>query len=109
MALQNGSEFAYTALSQFWPSVKFTNQRKAINGSMSWVGYSIGVGAGANATAAPVVDRFRWEDGCIVEHVCGSSPAPSTYLGTLLHLGANLVFHSGTRERFSLATMVPYR
>lgn len=34
-----------------------------IQGNMSWVNYKAGA-------MGEIVDRFRWEGGCIAEHVC---------------------------------------
>ncbi|KAK4151655.1 hypothetical protein C8A00DRAFT_16974 [Chaetomidium leptoderma] len=58
---KNGSASAWGILSPFWDSSSTTYIRSKIDGNMSWVNYRAG-GIGE------VVDRFRWEGGCIAEH-----------------------------------------
>lgn len=59
---QNGSDSAWSILSPIWASQILTSQRTTFHGSQSWLEYE-------NAVLGKVVDRFRWEGGCIVEHV----------------------------------------
>ncbi|OAL44953.1 hypothetical protein IQ07DRAFT_549336 [Pyrenochaeta sp. DS3sAY3a] len=58
---QNGSDSAWGILSPIWAAQNFTAQRTAFDFPQSWVGYT-------SAAFGPIVDRFRWEGGCIVEH-----------------------------------------
>ncbi|AEO59472.1 hypothetical protein MYCTH_2307822 [Thermothelomyces thermophilus ATCC 42464] len=57
---QNGFKSAWDILSPFWDSSPTTYLRHTIDGDMSWVNYRSSFGQ--------IVDRFRWEGGCIVEH-----------------------------------------
>lgn len=59
---QNGSQAAFDFLAPIWPSTNITFQRKLFRGDMGWVNYN-------NSGFGEIIDRFRWEDGCIVEHV----------------------------------------
>ncbi|XP_014554214.1 hypothetical protein COCVIDRAFT_28721 [Bipolaris victoriae FI3] len=56
----NGSAAAWEALSPFWNTANMTAKRNTFISPMSWVNYDSSLG--------DVVDRFRWEGGCIVEH-----------------------------------------
>ncbi|EMD94632.1 hypothetical protein COCC4DRAFT_43517 [Bipolaris maydis ATCC 48331] len=56
----NGSTAAWEVLSPFWNTANITAKRDAFISPMSWVNYDSDFG--------DVVDRFRWEGGCIVEH-----------------------------------------
>ncbi|KAH6842184.1 hypothetical protein B0I37DRAFT_447696 [Chaetomium sp. MPI-CAGE-AT-0009] len=60
-AAQNGSQSAWDILSPFWDRSSHTYLRSTIKDNMSWVNYRSG-GFGE------VVDRFRWDAGCIAEH-----------------------------------------
>ncbi|KAK4096957.1 hypothetical protein N658DRAFT_562110 [Parathielavia hyrcaniae] len=60
-AARNGSESAWSILSPFWDGMQHTLLQSTIRGNMSWVNYKAG-GFGE------IVDRFRWEAGCIAEH-----------------------------------------
>ncbi|KAI1135524.1 hypothetical protein F5Y05DRAFT_416198 [Hypoxylon sp. FL0543] len=61
LAGANGPDAALNFLSTIWDTVNFTNPRTAFRGNQGWLSYDAsGVGA--------IVDRFRWEAGCIVEH-----------------------------------------
>lgn len=51
---------AFNDLSQLWPPMNITVLRIAFKGDTGWLNYL------ANGTE--VVDRYRWESGCIVEH-----------------------------------------
>lgn len=59
---RNGSASAWSILSPIWQSISHTYLRSTIKGDMSWVNYRA-------AGLGEVVDRFRWEAGCIAEHV----------------------------------------
>ncbi|KAF3032403.1 hypothetical protein E8E11_001609 [Didymella keratinophila] len=58
---QNGSDSAWSILSPIWASQNITPLRTTFQGNQSWLEYD-------NAAFGRVVDRFRWEHGCIVEH-----------------------------------------
>jgi hypothetical protein len=60
---KNGAASAWDILSPIWQGISHAYIRSTIEGNMSWVNYKAG-GMGN------IVDRFRWEDGCIAEHVC---------------------------------------
>ncbi|EAU89753.1 hypothetical protein CC1G_07478 [Coprinopsis cinerea okayama7 len=57
---QNGFDFAWNILSPFWNTQSLTPLRDTYRHPQGWVNYRSGFGE--------VVDRFRWEGGCIVEH-----------------------------------------
>lgn len=59
---QNGSDSAWSILSPIWASQNITPLRTTFQGTQSWLNYN-------NSVFGEVVDRFRWEGGCIVEHV----------------------------------------
>lgn len=59
---QNGSDSAWSILSPIWAAQNITPLRTTFQGTQSWLEYD-------NALFGRVVDRFRWEGGCIVEHV----------------------------------------
>ncbi|KXJ88090.1 hypothetical protein Micbo1qcDRAFT_207365 [Microdochium bolleyi] len=56
----NGSAAAWNVLSPIWPGLNITVFNTTFRGNMGWLNYTSDFGA--------VVDRFRWEGGCIVEH-----------------------------------------
>ncbi|KAH7011145.1 hypothetical protein EDB80DRAFT_571490 [Ilyonectria destructans] len=57
----DGPNAALDVLGPIWPSLNITVLRTTFKGNMGWLNYNVsGLGE--------VVDRFRWEDGCIVEH-----------------------------------------
>ncbi|KAF3048397.1 hypothetical protein E8E12_011763 [Didymella heteroderae] len=58
---QNGSDSAWSILSPIWASQNITPLRTTFQDTQSWLEYD-------NAAFGRVVDRFRWEGGCIVEH-----------------------------------------
>ncbi|KAK4458561.1 hypothetical protein QBC42DRAFT_300162 [Cladorrhinum samala] len=58
---QNGAASAWNILSPIWGGIQHNLIRSTITGNMSWVNYN-GGGFGT------IVDRFRWEGGCIAEH-----------------------------------------
>jgi hypothetical protein len=59
---KNGSASAWGILSPIWQGITHTYIRSTMKGNMSWLNYKAsGLG--------DVVDRFRWEAGCIAEHV----------------------------------------
>ncbi|KAK0702421.1 hypothetical protein B0T21DRAFT_266549, partial [Apiosordaria backusii] len=58
---QNGHASAWNILGNMWQGIQHRYIRSTIRGNMSWVNYSApGFGT--------IVDRFRWEGGCIAEH-----------------------------------------
>ena len=69
---QNGAQWALNLLSGFWPSQRITVRRTLYRNNTSWLNYD--GSAGSN-----IIDRYRWEGGCIVEHV--SFPT-QVFLGT---------------------------
>jgi hypothetical protein len=74
-AARNGSASAWSILSPIWDGMSHTYLRSTINGNMSWVNYRAG-GFGE------VVDRFRWEAGCIAEHVSSQGKIPYANYGS---------------------------
>ncbi|CAI4213646.1 unnamed protein product [Parascedosporium putredinis] len=66
---QNGFMSAWNILSGIWGGISKTLIGTAYDADMSWVNYQAsGLGT--------IVDRFRWEGGCIAEHVrIQSTPA----------------------------------
>lgn len=60
--VNNGSDAAWDALSPFWNTAGLVPLRKAFLFPQGWVNYN-------TTSFGEVVDRFRWEGGCIVEHV----------------------------------------
>ncbi|KAK5657945.1 hypothetical protein OQA88_2497 [Cercophora sp. LCS_1] len=58
---QNGAKSAWDILSGLWHSWEHRYRRSLIRENMSWVEY--------DAIGMTIVDRFRWEGGCIAEHV----------------------------------------
>jgi predicted SnoaL-like aldol condensation-catalyzing enzyme len=64
-AAQNGFDSAWNILSPIWGSQNITPLRTAFKYPQSWLNYRSGFGE--------VVDRYRWEGGCIVEHVSCAS------------------------------------
>ncbi|KAF2665564.1 hypothetical protein BT63DRAFT_448186 [Microthyrium microscopicum] len=58
---KNGSASAWGILSPIWDNTKHTYIRSTFKSPMSWVNYKSG-GMGE------IVDRFRWDGGCIAEH-----------------------------------------
>ncbi|KXT17415.1 hypothetical protein AC579_5708 [Pseudocercospora musae] len=61
-AAQNGFDSAWDILSPIWAEQNITAQRTAFEYPQSWLGYH-------NVEFGDVVDRYRWDGGCIVEHV----------------------------------------
>lgn len=74
-AAQNGSDSAWNILSPIWGSQTITPLRTAFKAPQSWLNYRTG-------SFGEVVDRYRWEGGCIVEHVSHGvvQPGPSNIL-----------------------------
>ena len=58
---ENGFSNALDILGPIWGNQQLTLLRSHFEGNMSWVNYQSSFGN--------IVDRFRWEAGCIVEHV----------------------------------------
>ncbi|KAH7389961.1 hypothetical protein BKA66DRAFT_414242 [Pyrenochaeta sp. MPI-SDFR-AT-0127] len=69
-AAQNGFDSAWNILSPIWGSQNLTPLRTAFKHPQSWVNYRSGFGE--------IVDRFRWEGGCIVEHWDQGERFPTT-------------------------------
>lgn len=59
-AARNGAQFAFDFLSPIWPSQRITVIRTLFRGNQGWLNYRNSFGT--------IVDRYRWERGCIVEH-----------------------------------------
>ncbi|PGH06940.1 hypothetical protein AJ79_06414 [Helicocarpus griseus UAMH5409] len=57
----DGPNAALDALGPFWGSLQITVLGTAFEGDMGWLNYRSNI-------AGEVVDRYRWEAGCIVEH-----------------------------------------
>ncbi|KAI5855070.1 hypothetical protein GGS23DRAFT_445888 [Durotheca rogersii] len=57
---QNGAQNALNILGPIWGSQSITVLATKFEGPMSWLNYRSGFGT--------IVDRYRWEDGCIIEH-----------------------------------------
>jgi hypothetical protein len=57
MARTGGPKEALNILGGIWCNQNFRNAKSAFRGDMGYVAYN------------NIVDRFRWKDGCITEHV----------------------------------------
>ncbi|RYP89439.1 hypothetical protein DL770_004409 [Monosporascus sp. CRB-9-2] len=57
---ENGAKAAWDILSPIWGSQSITVLRTKFEGDQGWLNYRSGFGT--------IVDRFRWEGGCIAEH-----------------------------------------
>ncbi|CAG8959475.1 hypothetical protein HYFRA_00001373 [Hymenoscyphus fraxineus] len=57
---EDGFDAAWDVLSPIWPTVEITPIRQTFISPQGWVNY--------NTSFGTVVDRFRWEGGCIAEH-----------------------------------------
>ncbi|KAH7305879.1 hypothetical protein B0I35DRAFT_516130 [Stachybotrys elegans] len=58
---EDGPDAALDFLGPVWPGIQITVLRTKFQGDQGWLNYQAsGIGT--------VVDRFRWESGCIVEH-----------------------------------------
>ncbi|USP74808.1 hypothetical protein yc1106_02082 [Curvularia clavata] len=68
--VKNGSDAAWDALSPFWNTAGIVPLRKAFLFPQGWVNYN-------TSGFGEVVDRFRWEGGCIVEHWDQNETFPS--------------------------------
>ncbi|MBE3044730.1 hypothetical protein IMZ48_19645 [Candidatus Bathyarchaeota archaeon] len=71
---QNGFANALDILGPFWGGQQLTLLQTHFEGNMSWVNYQSSLGN--------IVDRFRWEAGCIVEHVSDLPSPVSTVAGS---------------------------
>ncbi|KAF4624602.1 hypothetical protein G7Y89_g13569 [Cudoniella acicularis] len=60
-AKANGPDAALDILGPIWSGLDITVLRTKFNGTFGWLNYNV-------TTMGEVVDRYRWEDGCIVEH-----------------------------------------
>ncbi|RYP10263.1 hypothetical protein DL764_000755 [Monosporascus ibericus] len=56
----NGAKAAWDILSPIWGRQSITVLRTKFEGDQGWLNYRSGFGT--------IVDRFRWEGGCIAEH-----------------------------------------
>lgn len=63
---ENGAQNALDLLSPFWGTQNITVLRTKFAGEMSWLNYRSGFG--------DIVDRYRWDAGCIIEHVRFETP-----------------------------------
>jgi predicted SnoaL-like aldol condensation-catalyzing enzyme len=72
-AAQNGFDSAWNILSPIWGSQNITPLRTAFKSPQSWLNYRSGFGE--------VVDRYRWEGGCIVEHVSCTAARTTSNIG----------------------------
>jgi predicted SnoaL-like aldol condensation-catalyzing enzyme len=68
---QNGFDSAWNILSPLWGSQNITPLRTAFQSPQSWLNYR-------TSGFGEVVDRYRWEGGCIVEHWDQGEKFPST-------------------------------
>ena len=59
---QNGAEWARNFLSGVWSNQNINVKRTLYRDNTSWLNY-------AGSFGSDVIDRYRWEGGCIVEHV----------------------------------------
>ncbi|KAF2202021.1 hypothetical protein GQ43DRAFT_485858 [Delitschia confertaspora ATCC 74209] len=60
-AAKDGPNSALDILGPVWPNAKITVLRTAFKDTQGWLNYRVsGMGE--------IVDRYRWEKGCIVEH-----------------------------------------
>ncbi|KAL7620094.1 hypothetical protein AAE478_010644 [Parahypoxylon ruwenzoriense] len=58
---EDGPDAALDVLGKMWNSTKITPLRTAFKGDQGWLNYEAsGVGE--------IIDRYRWEAGCIAEH-----------------------------------------
>ncbi|KAF1993498.1 hypothetical protein P154DRAFT_70477 [Amniculicola lignicola CBS 123094] len=60
-AAQNGFDSAWNILSPIWGSQNITPLKTAFKSPQGWLNYQSG-------SFGTIVDRFRWEGGCIAEH-----------------------------------------
>ncbi|KAH7071740.1 hypothetical protein FB567DRAFT_584362 [Paraphoma chrysanthemicola] len=67
---QNGSDSAWGILSPIWASQNITPLRTTFQDPQSWLNYRSSFGT--------IVDRFRWEGGCIAEHWDQGEQFPTT-------------------------------
>ncbi|KAI1685122.1 hypothetical protein KJE20_05406 [Pyrenophora tritici-repentis] len=73
-SVKNGSDAAWEVLSPIWNQQKIKVLGTAFKSPQSWVNYQSDFGS--------VVDRFRWEGGCIVEHWDQNEVFPTNPTGT---------------------------
>ncbi|EAA34422.3 hypothetical protein GE21DRAFT_3076 [Neurospora crassa] len=62
-ATANGPNAALDALGPYWDSVQITPLRRTFKGEFGWLNYRTNY-------FGEIVDRYRMEGGCIVEHQC---------------------------------------
>ncbi|KAI1768427.1 hypothetical protein GGR53DRAFT_409596 [Hypoxylon sp. FL1150] len=75
-AARNGAQNALNILGPVWRSQSITVLRTKFEGDMSWLDY--------RNSFREIVDRFRWKDGCIIEHWDQGErfPASNWFTGT---------------------------
>ena len=61
-ASANGPNAALDALGPYWGSVQITTLKRTFKGEFGWLNYRTNY-------FGEIVDRYRMEGGCIVEHV----------------------------------------
>ncbi|KAF4998384.1 hypothetical protein FDECE_11811 [Fusarium decemcellulare] len=59
--ISKGYIAAFDALAPMWPTVNITFQRKLFQDGTGWLNYN-------SSAVGEIIDRFRWDAGCIVEH-----------------------------------------
>lgn len=94
----NGHASAWRILGPIWQQISHTYLRSTMQGEMSWVNYRA-------AGLGEVVDRFRWEAGCIAEHVCAPTE-PLISLPYLIPERDTYYVNSGTKERGTLPSRI---
>ncbi|KAK3319853.1 hypothetical protein B0T19DRAFT_273419 [Cercophora scortea] len=57
---QNGAAWALNFLKDIWGSQQITIRRTLYRNNTSWINY--------DGSWGTIIDRYRWEGGCIVEH-----------------------------------------
>ncbi|KAI1101126.1 hypothetical protein F4804DRAFT_316810 [Jackrogersella minutella] len=71
LSKEDGPDAALDVLATFWDTIQITPLRTKFEGNMSWLDYE----ASGNGE---IIDRFRWEAGCIVEHWDQGETFPDT-------------------------------
>ena len=59
---QNGAQWALNLLGGIWGGQNIRVRRTLYRNNTSWLNYDGSFGSN-------IIDRYRWEGGCIVEHV----------------------------------------
>ncbi|KAI6364798.1 hypothetical protein MCOR25_005590 [Pyricularia grisea] len=71
---KDGAQFAYDLLKPFWASQQITVLGTLYRHPQGWLNYRSAFGT--------IVDRYRWEGGCIVEHWDSGEQMPSNVTST---------------------------